>query len=191
MTRRGVRRVVILRGVPGSGKTTWARAHVDPSAVVCSADDFFLVGGEYRFDPRRIGEAHAACMRKFLLALGEEATTIVVDNTSCSYWEYENYCVAARQWGYAVEIVEFDVAAEDVERVAARNTHGVPAEAVAAMWRRFQESRDTSATVVRVTLKVRWWVDDGQEGGWFEWITPEEDRRRMAIVAACGTPDWE
>ena len=25
--------------------------------------------------------------------------------------------------------------------------------------------------------KVRRWIDDGQEGGWIEYVTPEEDER--------------
>jgi hypothetical protein len=38
---------------------------------------------------------------------------------------------------------------------------------------------------------VRSWVDDGQDGGWFEWVTKEEDARREAIIEADGDRDWE
>lgn len=31
---------------------------------------------------------------------------------------------------------------------------------------------------------VRYWCDDGQDGGWFEWVTPEEAARRDAEADA-------
>jgi hypothetical protein len=70
--------VYIMRGVSGSGKSTWIankirelerlRLFVQPPVrtAVCSADDFFVhpSTGNYVYDPRKIGEAHMSCMCK-------------------------------------------------------------------------------------------------------------------------------
>lgn len=54
----------ILRGAPGSGKTTWALANRQTSTL-CSADHYFTgPDGVYRFDASKIGLAHAACRER-------------------------------------------------------------------------------------------------------------------------------
>ena len=59
-----MRRVIIMRGLPGSGKSTEAKSYIlTHGAVVVSADDFFMVAGKYRYNPAKIGDAHVACMR--------------------------------------------------------------------------------------------------------------------------------
>ena len=44
-----------MRGLPGSGKSTKARKIAGQFGVVYSTDDFFMVNGEYKFDPKMIG----------------------------------------------------------------------------------------------------------------------------------------
>lgn len=57
--------VILLMGLPGSGKTTWAKANY-PEAAICSNDHFFEKDGQYKFDIQKAGQASAACMRKFV-----------------------------------------------------------------------------------------------------------------------------
>ena len=40
----------ILRGIPGSGKTTHAKRLAGTNGVIISADDYFMRDGEYCFD---------------------------------------------------------------------------------------------------------------------------------------------
>jgi hypothetical protein len=47
LTRYDKPRVIILRGVSGSGKSAFYKKF---PGIVCSADQFFMVGTEYRFD---------------------------------------------------------------------------------------------------------------------------------------------
>ena len=63
-----MRRLFILRGVQGSGKSTIADDLVIcyPHSRVVSTDNFWMTtDGEYVFDPRKLKEAHAWCFRDF------------------------------------------------------------------------------------------------------------------------------
>lgn len=50
--------MVILRGCPGSGKTTLAQQIVGDTGVILSSDDYFQRGNRYEFDHNKLGEAH-------------------------------------------------------------------------------------------------------------------------------------
>lgn len=131
-----MKKVVIMQGVSGSGKTTYIKTKL-PHAVVVSADHFFMEDGQYKFDPRRIAESHYFCWRKFLSAVEERHDLIVVDNTNTTIREISPYVLHAESFGYQVEIltveVELDVAIE-------RNVHGVPNNVVEAQMRRIRHT---------------------------------------------------
>jgi predicted kinase len=97
-------KVTILRGISGAGKTTWVKANAK-EAVVVSADHFFLVDGEYRFDANKLQEAHVACFRRFMEAVLKKEPWIVVDNTNVSAWESAPYVLAGESYGYTVELL--------------------------------------------------------------------------------------
>ena len=62
--QEGFRVMAIMRGLPGSGKSTIASRIQEqlPQVQVCSADHHFIdEEGEYRFDLSKLGAAHAAC----------------------------------------------------------------------------------------------------------------------------------
>lgn len=124
--------MIVLRGLPGSGKSTWAARH-HPEAVICSADHFFEGPDGYRFDESRLGEAHAACAAKAIEAMAAGAPTVVVDNTHSQPWEWRVVSAAARALGYRLEVVDlFDAGLTD-DALAVRNRHDVPADVIAAM----------------------------------------------------------
>jgi predicted kinase len=119
--------VIVLRGIPGSGKSHHAKSI--PGAKVVSADDHFLNPmGEYKFDPTKIADAHHACLRRFLAELqAPSADLIIVDNTNASIAEMAPYMALAGAFGFPAEIIEITC---DPTTAAARNIHGVPAETV-------------------------------------------------------------
>ena len=79
-------KLVLMRGLPGSGKSTLAREIADrDGGVVLSTDDFFAGGhggGEYQFDPRRLGEAHEWNQERCRVAVRDRRGLIVIDNTN-------------------------------------------------------------------------------------------------------------
>lgn len=122
-------KVIIMRGIPGSGKST-VGAGLAGAGIKVSADDFFMVNGEYQFNPAQISAAHADCFRRFLACLAHGVDTVVVDNTNLATWECSPYVLAANAFGYEVEIVNVKC---DAAVAYARQTHGVPAMAHARM----------------------------------------------------------
>ena len=141
-----MKEVVILRGIPGSGKSRYARDHCLASAVVCSADDYFMVGGEYEFDPTKLAIAHVKCMGKFIDALHRGDVQVVVDNTCVHLWEFENYMKIGADFGYEVNVVDFRVlTTEHLKVCIERNVHGVPADIIARMALEFEPYEDATA----------------------------------------------
>ena len=49
-----------MRGLPGSGKSTKAKKIAGDVGVIFSTDDFFMVDGQYKFDPKMIEEEEGA-----------------------------------------------------------------------------------------------------------------------------------
>ena len=118
----------ISRGVPGAGKNTLGEAITQN---VVSADDYFEVDGEYKFDPSKIKNAHAYCKRT-VRSFMEQGEDVAVANTFTRKWEMEDYFQLAEEFGYMV----FSLIAEN--RHGGQNVHGVPAETVQKMKERFE-----------------------------------------------------
>ena len=135
-----------MRGIPGSGKTTYVKENY-PEAVICSADNYFEevaelnnTSYEEEFKPRLVGKAHAHC-RDFFNLMTEimDEPLIVVDNTNINIWEYKtDYRDSGERRGYEVEIVEIPFDAEKAEVYYERNTHGVPLEVIERMIREYE-----------------------------------------------------
>ena len=162
-----MKKVTICRGIPGSGKSTWARAQAEagepahlgasdagvalrPEAgvTIVSADDWFVrlqADGTlgYRFDGREIAQAHDACLRRFVAAIlaailaAEAEPHVIVDNTNTTAAEMIPYVAVALAHGCEVVVRTFRV---DAATAAARNVHGVPLAACEAMGKRMAET---------------------------------------------------
>ena len=78
---------VIVRGLPGSGKTTLAlQLAAEHGYVHLETDQHFVVNGSYRFDPARVADAHAIVARDALDAL-LTGRRVVIANTHVRLWE--------------------------------------------------------------------------------------------------------
>lgn len=127
--------VIILRGIPGSGKSTFV-AKEYPNAIVCSADDFFLKR-TYHFS--LLNQAHDECRKKFKKALIEKKPLIAVDNTNIKIWELIPYVNMAINHDYNILIYEFECS---TDIAATRNTHNVPFNTVEKMNNNFESLPD-------------------------------------------------
>lgn len=136
--------MIIMRGISGSGKSTTARG-LAPFAAICSTDNFFMVEGEYRFDPSKLGQYHEQNFQNFCALIRQGEETIVVDNTNTTKKEYSRYADFAKANGYEVQIITISPLNDDgtvnldyVKQCAERNAHNVPYEVVLRQAERFQ-----------------------------------------------------
>jgi len=116
----------VMRGLPGSGKSTKAK-ELGVGGQVFSTDDFFMVGDEYKFDIDFIDEAHGWNNMRVKDAIDEGVSPVVLDNTNVEAWHPKKVVEYAKANGYGVEIIEPETDwAFDPEELAKRNTHQVP-----------------------------------------------------------------
>ncbi|WP_298827471.1 AAA family ATPase [uncultured Piscinibacter sp.] len=83
-------RLVLIRGLPGSGKSTMAAQLAERGYVHFETDQFFERGGRYRFHQHLLREAHAWCEYRVEAAL-EAGRSVVVANTFTRLWEMDAY----------------------------------------------------------------------------------------------------
>jgi len=126
--------LVLLRGLPGSGKTTLAKSF---NCTHFEADMFFMKDGEYQFDATKLKDAHTWCQTEVNNAMILNHTTginenIVVSNTFTQEWEMEAYYGLAKKYGYTV----FSLIVEN--RHNGVNEHGVPTDKLEQMRNRFE-----------------------------------------------------
>jgi len=149
--------IYILRAGSGAGKSTWTQNN-HPKASVFSADSFFMVDGEYKFDPAQLGNAHGKCLRDFVeycqkmdpvKAPIEAANAVaIVDNTNTTLAEFGPYAQVGLAYGHSVTILTF---LYDPLLAFARNTHGTPLKACIDMHARLMEN---------TKLIPPWWKHD-------------------------------
>jgi predicted kinase len=124
----------IVRGIPGSGKSTFAKTlggkHIE-------ADQYFVDGdGNYNFDGSKIKLAHEYCRlkTKAWMEINKDQVSedkIVVSNTFTQEWEMESYFELAKEFGYSV----FTIVVEN--RHGGTNVHNVPEDKIEQMKNRF------------------------------------------------------
>jgi hypothetical protein len=128
----------LVRGLPGSGKTSFASAIWNDYAV-CEADKFFYdKEGNYNFDPSKLKEAHNWCKNEVEIRMQDHQNNqqyypeIAVSNTFTQEWEMEDYFKLAGKYGYKVVSLILE------NRHGSQNVHGVPDEKLQIMKDRFE-----------------------------------------------------
>jgi len=125
-------KVVILRGLPGSGKSYLAQHCGGTDSIVCSSDNYFLnKAGTYQFDRKRIAEAHAHCCEQFVQAISDGRELVVIDNTNSMWWEYRVYTHLCQLLGLGCQVVEIPHPNMNiVSFYLSRNVHNLTLKAV-------------------------------------------------------------
>ena len=123
--------LTLIRGLPGSGKSTMAIALAAQTGAKHFEADQFMVdrAGKYRFDARKLREAHQHCETACDEAL-HTGNSVIVANTFIQIWEMQAYLDMADRHGAALQVIEchgqFD------------NIHDVPVDKIKAMQDRWE-----------------------------------------------------
>tara|TARA_R110000765_G_scaffold53828_3_gene107788 strand:+ start:354 stop:746 length:393 start_codon:yes stop_codon:yes gene_type:complete len=124
--------LILLRGLPNSGKSTLANI-LAPNSKYEADDYFYDANGVYNFDATKLKEAHKTCQDKtntcLLFGLHQ---VVVVSNTFTQEWEMEPYMKMAENHGYRIQTVITE------KRHDGDNGHGVPDETIQNMINRFE-----------------------------------------------------
>ena len=121
----------LIRGLPGSGKTTLAES-LDIDAIVAADDYFYDEGGNYNFDAAKLPDAHGFCKNRVCVCMENEVEKIAVTNTFTKEGEMEPYILLAETYEYTV----FTIIVEN--RHGNKSIHNVPSETIDKMRNRFQ-----------------------------------------------------
>ena len=130
--------LIILRGCPGSGKSFLAK-QLSEGGAIFSTDDFWMVEGQYVFNPAMLGHAHAWNLKRATEAMARGITPIVIDNTNITAKDMRPYAQAAIKYGYKIEMKEPQTPWKfDVDELVKKNTHNVPRATIEKMIKRWQ-----------------------------------------------------
>lgn len=110
--------IVLIRGLPGSGKSTMARAMA--GYVHYEADMYMVVDGKYVYSAEKISKSHDWCVSSAKASLNE-GHRVVVSNTFIKLWEMQRYV----DLGFPFRIIE--------ATGKWPNIHGVPQDKIQMM----------------------------------------------------------
>lgn len=116
----------ILIGIPGSGKSTWAKNNKGRFDEIYSADDYCMVNGVYQFKEKDSPRAHGACLQAYAQWLVDgdcNYCNAFVDNTNCTLAEVAPYVLLGLAYGVDVRPIHIQCSPAIG---SLRNVHGVP-----------------------------------------------------------------
>lgn len=140
-----MKKLIMIMGVPGSGKTTKAKKLQKLLSAYHFEADMFMIdeSGNYKFDPEKLGFCHDCCYNKTFAAMYAGAT-VIVSNTFIKAWERAKYFELARQYGYEVVVVRMNTEYKTI--------HGVPEDKIEAMRKNIEPVTETEVQGLTVTF---------------------------------------
>jgi len=127
--------LILLRGLPGSGKTALAKVLSENGKYpIYSVDDYFTdeKTGQYEFNHTENHIAYKACERNTENRLKEGIEKVIVHNTFTIDWELQPYFEMAKKYNYTL----FITTVENYHK--GLNTHGIAEEQLRKMAEKYK-----------------------------------------------------
>lgn len=128
-----MQKMILIRGLPGSGKSTIGRFMTGYDMFHYETDKFWMVGDEYKFDMARIKEAHEWCQNEVHKCLTNGFSPIV-SNTFTTAFEMLPYFDMAKEFNIRPQVI--------LCQGQFGNVHNVPNEVIEKMTARFEYDVD-------------------------------------------------
>ena len=141
---RPTQELIIMRGIPGSGKSTKANKIV-AEGIIHSTDALVEATGDYNAHFAKMvelndwsahGRMHKRCFLDAKASMKEGISPVIVDNTNIKPKEARNYVEAALKLGLDennIRVVDVGNGGCTAEELFKRNTHNVPLRVVERM----------------------------------------------------------
>lgn len=126
--------LIILRGLPGSGKSTLSEILSEDKWPVFSIDSYFIdpITKTYTFQFDKNHLAYKQCQENTEEAMKASVEKIFVDNTFTLEWEIEPYFKLAARYNYQVFVTTVE------NRHGGKNIHGVDEEQLIKMAEKYK-----------------------------------------------------
>ena len=124
--------LTLIRGLPGSGKTSLADELIEAYTRGIEADSFFYDDyGNYVFDETKLRAAHEWCQHQTREML-KDGYNVLVSNTFTTLREMKEYYLMAKELGVTLNVITcqgqfgnlHDVPEETMEKMRKRFFHG-------------------------------------------------------------------
>lgn len=136
--------LIIMRGIPGAGKSTKAKSLVG-EGIIHSTDEVIEAKGDYREFFVKMAEsknyfplmlAHGTNFKNAAKSMAEGKSPVIIDNTNIKANEAKKYVIVALEMGYSddnIQIVDIGTSGLDAKTLFERNSHGVPFDKIESM----------------------------------------------------------
>lgn len=126
--------LILLRGLPGSGKTTLAKELSENGKhPVFSVDDFFtLSNGDYNFEFDKNHLAYKQCEENTKASMHKGVSKIFIDNVFSLEWELEPYLKLASEFNYRIFVLTVE------NRHKGHNIHQISDEQIQKMAQKYK-----------------------------------------------------
>lgn len=136
-------KLIMLRGLPASGKSTYAKEMVRTKGYKrVNRDDLrqMIDNGEYSPE----NEVLVRTIRdEILIQIGLAHQTAIIDDTNLKFEEEEHFKDLAREWGFGFQVVNFDVPVDEcIHRDSFRGIHSVGEKVIRDMYDKYLKTGD-------------------------------------------------
>lgn len=133
------KKLIILRGPPGSGKSQTAKRLVG-KGIIHSTDVYFMVNGRYVFNADSVDKFHNFNLMSSIESMKNGISPVIIDNTNIVASHCIKYVEEGKVYGYEIIVVEPDTPwAFDVDQLIKRNIHHVPRESIIEMLLHYED----------------------------------------------------